>query len=47
MTERSELAGDARPIGKSVPGYSMEVRQDKGMRAHVIDMTLCMNEMME
>lgn len=47
MTERSEPAGEAKPIGNRVSGNLTEARQDSGMRAQTIDRKLWQNEMIE
>ena len=47
MMETTEPVAVARPIGRSVIGNIVEARYASGMRAHVIEMTLWMNEISE
>lgn len=45
ITDSSEPIGAAIPIGKSVSAYISDARYESGIRARMIEMVLCMNEM--
>ena len=47
MTERSEPAGEAKPIGSRVSGNLTDARYDRGIRAQTIDRKLWQKEMTE
>lgn len=47
ITDNNEPAGDAKPMGKSVVGYNADMKYERGIRAHTIEMKLWQKEMIE